>query len=312
MNGIKKNKWLVIVNPNAGAGNCKKDWPGIKELLETKNFDYEAVFTRKRFHAIIISRQKIREGFRKVIVVGGDGTLNEVINGLFAQKDFPTTEITLGLIPVGTGNDWARMFGISSEYEKALETIKKGNTFIQDAGRVLFMNKNQKQGRYFINIAGLGFDAVVTKKTNKLKERGKKSRLLYLWSIFAGLFGYKHMKANFTIDGTEYTNDIFSMNIGICRFNGGGMIQIPNAIPDDGKFDLTVIKKMRKLEIIRSLPTLYNGKINKHPKVLTYIGRKILIDSVKTVFIETDGENLGHTPFEFEIIPKSVKVITAI
>jgi len=137
------------------------------------------------------------------------------------------------------------------------------------------------------------------------------NKLLYFWNILTSLFGYKHFHAAVTVDGNLLECDIFSMNVGICQFNGGGMKQVPTAIPDDGIFDLTIIKKIGKFEILRSLPVLYNGKINSHPKVITLNGKKIQINSTKTIFLETDGENLGHTPFEFEIIPRSVKIVRA-
>lgn len=308
---MSEKKWIAIVNPNAGAGKCSKDWPEINNLLEKYQVMFEPVFTERRYHAMVLSRKMIRKGYRRIIVVGGDGTMNEVINGLFAQKDLITTDITLGMIPVGTGNDWARMFGISFHYEDAIKTLIKGKTFIQDAGRVIFNRSDRQVGRYFINIAGLGFDALVTRKSNNLKERGKSSKLLYFWNIFTSLFGYKHFHASVTVDGNLHECDIFSMNVGICQFNGGGMKQVPTAVPDDGIFDLTIIKKIGKFEILRSLPILYNGKINKHPKVISLNGKKIHIISEKTIFLETDGENLGHTPFEFEIIPRSVKIVRA-
>src|SRR5690606_32385111 len=119
-----------------------------------------------------------REGYREFIIVGGDGTLNEVINGIFAQKDLDPIEITIGMIPVGTGNDWCRMFGIPFNYHEAVKTILKGKTFIQDVGKVYFLRQQQQYKRYFINIAGIGFDAVVAKKGNDLKEQGKSSIFL--------------------------------------------------------------------------------------------------------------------------------------
>jgi len=303
-------KWLVIVNPNAGAGKCGKDWPLIDKILKKEGFEYDAILTSKRLHAMVIARSGIREGYRKMIIVGGDGTLNETINGIFAQKEIQTTEITLGMIPVGTGNDWARMFRIPPDYHKAVLTIKKEKTFIQDAGKVIFMKKDRKLNRYFINIAGIGFDAMVTLRSNALKEKGKRSPFLYFWNILLGLFGYRYFNAMVDVDGTVYETDIFSMNIGICKYNGGGMMQLPEAVPDDGIFDLTIIKRIRKIEIIRSLPKLYNGKINKHPRVLSCNGKNITIQATRNVMLETDGESLGHTPIQFEIIPRSVKVIT--
>ncbi len=307
---MSDKKWLIIVNPNAGAGKCKRDWPGIEKILREELPGFEPVFTNRRFHAMIIARNKINEGFTRIVVVGGDGTLNEVINGLFAQKQYQTTDITLGMIPVGTGNDWSRMFGIPFDYREAARVIKTGNTFVQDAGRVVFTKQNRKLGRYFINIAGIGFDAIVTKRSNELKEQGKNSQVLYFMNIFAKLFGYRHFTASLIIDGTTYQHDIFSMNVGICKYNGGGMLQVPDAVADDGQFDLTIIKKMRKLEVIRSLPKLYNGQIKTHPKVQSFMGKNIIIDSPRSIYLETDGESLGHTPFEFEIIPRSVRIIT--
>ncbi len=307
---MSDKKWLIIVNPNAGAGKCGRDWPTIEKILSEELQAYEIAFTVRRFHAMIIARNKIKEGCKKIIVVGGDGTLNEVINGLFAQKQYKTTDITLGMVPVGTGNDWSRMFSIPQNYREAVKTIKNGNIFIQDAGRVIFTNQGRKTGRYFINIAGIGFDAIVTKRSNELKEQGKNSQVLYFMNIFAKLFGYRHFTASLNIDGITYHHDIFSMNIGICKYSGGGMIQVPDAIADDGQFDLTIIKKMRKLEVLRSLPKLYNGRIKSHPKVQSFIGKNIIIDSRRSVYLETDGESLGHTPFEFEIIPRSVRIIT--
>jgi YegS/Rv2252/BmrU family lipid kinase len=303
-------KWLIIVNPNAGAGKCGKDWPEIESILKKEGIQYNLEITLRRFHAMVIARKRVLEGIRKIIVVGGDGTLNEVINGIFSQSLVPTHEIMLGMIPVGTGNDWARMFNISSDYLEAIKIIKEENTFIQDAGKVSFMNNDRQFKRYFINIAGIGFDAMVTSKSNRLKENGKSNPLMYFWNIFLGLFSYKFFNATINIDGVDSTYNIFSMNVGICKYSGGGMMQVPAAIPDDGIFDLTIIRKIGKLGVLKSLPMLYNGTINKHPKVSSLNGKNIRIESAKHVYLETDGESLGHTPMEFDIIPASVKVIT--
>lgn len=303
------NKWLVLVNPNAGTGKCRKDWPFINKILKEKEFDFITVFTKKRLHAIILTKKYICEGFRKIIVVGGDGTLNEVINGIFAQSICPSTEITVGMIPVGTGNDWARMFGIPADYNRAAEIILNRNIFVQDAGKAFFKLNNKNYNRYFINIAGTGFDALVTKKTNKLKERGKSGTLLYLLSILTGLFKYNPSKITIDIDGMKMKANIFSLNVGICKFNGGGMMQVPNADPADGLFDITIIYKLAKLSVIRNLGKLYNGSIISHPRVQSIRGKNIQITSKSPVYLETDGENLGHSPFEFDVIPASISII---
>jgi YegS/Rv2252/BmrU family lipid kinase len=306
----KNKEWLVIVNPNAGRRKGSRDWLKIRSLLVKHNFEFCEVFTERPGHAIEISRDYIEAGYKHIIVVGGDGTLNEVINGLFKQTKYPTTEVTFGMISIGTGNDWGRMLKIPSDYEEAILTIKECKTFIQDAGIVSYRSNENNVERYFVNIAGLGFDAVVTKKANRLKERGKGGPLLYFATIFSSLLNYRYVNAVINIDGKNYKNKIFSMNIGIGKYNGGGMMQVPGAIADDGLFDLTVIKKISKPDIIMSLRKLYNGRIIHHRKVDTYTGKSISIDSDTKIHLETDGESLGHTPIEFQIIPKSVQVIS--
>jgi len=305
----ENKEWVVIVNPNAGRQKGRRDWAKIRSLLVKHGFDFNEVFTERPGHAIEISKEYIEAGNKNIIIVGGDGTLNEVINGLFKQTKYPTTDVTFGVISIGTGNDWGRMLKIPSDYEKAILTIKECKTFIQDAGIVSYRSNENNIERYFVNIAGLGFDAIVTKKANRLKERGKGGPLLYFATIFSSLLNYRYVNAVINIDGKNYKNKIFSMNIGIGKYNGGGMMQVPGAILDDGLFDLTVIKKISKPDIIMSLRKLYNGNIVRHRKVETYTGKSISIDSDTEILLETDGESLGHTPIEFQIIPKSVQVI---
>ncbi len=301
-------EWLVVVNPNAGIGKAKKDWPKISELLDKHGFDYSAVFTEAPTHAIDIIVEQVAAGYRKIIAVGGDGTMNEVVNGIFKQKSVPTTDIRLGVISVGTGNDWVRTFGIPTEYAKAIQVLQHGRTLIQDAGTVSFMNGEKKGLRHFINMAGLGFDGLVAQKTNADKLKGKGNPLLYLVNLASSLFSYKSCGTRVSVNGKEIKDKIFSISIGIGQYNGGGMRQAPDAKPDDGLFDLTLIKDMGKLAVIANVRRLYNGTIKKHKRVESLTGKHIIIESDQPVLLEADGESLGHSPFEFHIVPKSVCV----
>ena len=305
------HRWLVVVNPNAGRRRGLIDWEKISGHLNRHHLQYTPFFTERPGHAteIVIERVE-KEGFRRILVVGGDGTMNEVVNGIFGQKRFKTTEITLGMITVGTGNDWGRMFGIPSDYEDAVKILTLDQTFIQDAGKVKYCTQDEPGDRYFVNIAGMGFDAEVTRKSNRLKEKGRGGVLLYFINIFTSLLNYRYVEALISVDGLNMENKIFSMNVGICKYSGGGMIQAPNAVPDDGLFDLTVIRKLSKPNVILSLKRLYNGTIHLHPKVDSFTGKSIRVESRDRIRLETDGESLGHTPIEFSIIPRSVKVLT--
>lgn len=300
---------LVIVNPNAGRGKGGKDWSRISALLSRCEIPFTVRFTKAPRHAIDLSIQGIREGFRRIIVVGGDGTMNEVVNGVFLQETCLTTEIELAMITVGTGNDWGRMFGIPQDYEEAVRVIQDRKLHLQDAGIINYFHGTEKQKRYFINIAGLGFDAVVARRTNQQKARGRNGKLLYMMNLLSSLISYRSTDTEVDIDGLRLRNSTFTISIGIGRFSGGGMMQTPEALPDDGLFDITVVKKIGKGDLIMNLRRLYNGSILDHPKIEGYKGKRIIIDSDPLIHVEADGESLGHSPIEFNIIPQAIFIV---
>jgi diacylglycerol kinase family enzyme len=213
------------------------------------------------------------------------------------------------MITVGSGNDWGRMFGIPTGYEEAIRLIARNNCRLQDTGAVHYYHGTRTEKRYFINIAGLGFDAMVVKRTNKQKELGRSGKTIYFWNLLRSLIAYRHTKTEIVIDGKAINNEVFSISLGIGRYSGGGMMQTPNAIADDGLFDITIVKRMRKAEIIRSLKKLYDGSILDHPKIEGYTGKVVLIDSDPPIHLETDGESLGHSPIKFQIFSKSINII---
>jgi len=304
----RPGEWLIIVNPNAGHEKGKKDWARISALLKKYKIEYVSYFTTRRRHAIELTIEGIGNGYRKILAVGGDGTMNEVVNGVFSQEYCPTEHISLGMITVGTGNDWGRMFGIPTDYEEAVRIISAGQIRLQDTGIVTYYNGIRRESRYFLNIAGLGFDAVVTRRTNIQKDKGHKGKAIYFLNLLRSLLFYRHTVTSVAIDGKIIQDDVFTISIGIGRFSGGGMMQTPNAIPDDGLFDITIIKKIRKGDVVMSLKMLYDGTILEHPRISGYVGKEILIDSDPLIHLEADGESLGHSPIEFRILPKSVNI----
>ena len=306
-------EWFVIVNPNAGKRKGEKDWLEIAAALTDAGIEFVNVFTEHRNHAVLLAQKYIENGYRNIIVVGGDGTLNEVVNGIFIQKHIPTNEITLAMIPVGTGNDWCRMFNIPGDYKQAVKLITKREIFVQDTGTIKYISNDGKEiTRYFINMAGMGFDALVAQKTNKQKDLGKSNPLSYVANIFLSLFSYTFTKVTILLDGEKIVSDIFSMSVGICQYNGGGMKQAPNALPDDGLFDMTLIKPVGKLKIIRNFLKLFDGTFTRMPEVSTYRSSKIIIHSEPPMYMEADGESLGHTPFVFNILPQSLNVVSGL
>ncbi len=308
----KDEDWLVIVNPNAGNKKGERDWPEISRLLENSGFRTKVFHTEHMLHAVELTRNGIENGYKNIIVVGGDGTLNEVLNGITSQKKTAIKDIKLGMIMVGTGNDWGRTFNIPAKYKKAINVIKKGKTFFQDIASVSYPEEDKKPKRYFINMAGLGFDGLVAKKTNQMKERGKGGKLAYISNLLLGLFQYRSIKINMIIDGKKvFSGKIFSMIIGIGQYNGGGMMQAPDAVPDDGQFEVSIFKSVSKLRIVVNLYRLYLGTISHVSFVKAFKGKNICIESIPpgSILLEVDGESLGKGPYEFQIYPKNLHVI---
>jgi len=237
-------------------------------LLNKYDIHYSHAFTEYKYHAVELTVQAIVKGYRNIIAVGGDGTLNEVVNGIFIQKTVSPSDITVGVIGVGTGNDWFRMYEIPHNYEECVRAIKNKRVFKQDVGVAEYYESSVRHTRYFINAAGVGFDAEVARRTNRLKDLGKRGALLYILSLIKALIRYRSTRINVKVDGKHFQHTVFSLTIGICRFNGAGMMQVPFALSDDGLFDVTIIKKISKLNVVANLPRLYNGTILKHSRVL--------------------------------------------
>lgn len=306
------NRWYVIVNPVAGRGDGLTDWPIISKLLRDNSILHDYVFTERQYHAIELAVEAVNRGFRRIIVVGGDGTIHEVVNGLFIQKAVPTQEIILSVIAVGTGNDWIRMFGIPRKYSEAIRAIVEGHSFLQDVGVIHYYKSSYRQSRYMANVAGIGFDAFVNRKYNHLKAEGKKGKWLYLWSTMKAILTYSSTGVKMYVDDKLVVNDlVYSAAIGIGKYNGGGMLQNPEAIADDGLFDLTVIRKMNPFKVLMNFKVLFNGKIYRLHTTSLDRGRKIRIESSPEIAVEVDGEALGYSPFDFEMIDRAVNVIVS-
>lgn len=310
MSGKSKTSWMVIVNPKAGSGHGLKDWPIISNQLNRSGVEFSCVFTERKYHAVELIVKAINDGYRKIVVVGGDGTVNEVVNGIFIQKIVPTTEIMLAVIPAGTGNDWVRMYGIPKVYTEAVKAIVSGRTILQDVGLISYKETMITHKRYMANVAGIGFDAMVNRRFNKLKDEGRNGKWLYLTSTLKALFKYRAKRFRILVDGKEFFDtDMFSATIGIGKYNGGGMLPMPAAVVDDGLFDITVIKEVTRFNVMWDFKKLYNGRIYKHPRVIATQGKIIEIESYPESPIEIDGEALGFSPFTFELVPRSICVV---
>ncbi|MEG1885403.1 MAG: diacylglycerol kinase family lipid kinase [Alistipes sp.] len=305
-------KWFVIVNPVAGSGRGLDHFPQISKLLRDEHIVYEPVFTEHKFHATELTVSAVKEGYRHIIVVGGDGTLHEVVNGLFIQQAVRPEEVLLAVIAVGTGNDWVRTFGISNRYQDAVHAIKEQHSFLQDVGVVSYEESHYAQSRYMANVAGAGFDAMVVRKFSHLQKKGRKGAWLYSWSLVRSFFRYKSTGVKVWIDDRlVYNNLLFSMAIGICKYNGGGMQQLPAAVADDGMLDVSLIRPVHFWHLLFRFHYLFNGGIYRIRHILQERGSKIRIESSPEISVEVDGELLGESPLEFTILHRAIRIVVS-
>jgi len=193
--------------------------------------------------------------------------------------------------------------------KKAVKIISDGKQMLHDIGMMTYFDGAEQKKRYFINIAGLGFESVVVRRTNYQKDRGHSGKAIYFYNLLMSLLSYRNTRAEIIVDGERNSADVFSISVGNGRYCGGGMRQTPDAIPDDGLLDVTVINGIGKIEIIRSLKMLYDGTILSHPRVEGYKCKNLKVSSDPLLWAEADGESLGHTPAEFSIIPAGINII---
>ena len=306
----REAKWFVVVNPTSGSGKGLTDYPLISKLLRDNGIRHEAVFTEHKHHAAELTVSAIESGYRHIIVVGGDGTLHEVVNGVFIQKRVESSEITIAMISTGTGNDWIRMFGIPTRYSEAIRAIKEGYTFLQDVAEVSYEETKVRQVRYMANVAGLGFDAAVIKRTLTSKAKGYLGRGGYFWCLMRSFFAHRATGTKIWVDDELiYNNLLFSIAIGVGKYNGGGIQQLPAAVADDGLLDITMIRPVHWWHVLFRLRRLFNGTIYSIGHVIHAQGKRIHIESSPETPLEIVGELYGHTPVDITVQPRQVRVI---
>jgi len=308
---MRENNWLVIVNPNAGGRLAEKEWPFIEKELEEQGFIFEIVLTQKPLHAIKLVDKKIGEGYRKIIAIGGDGTLHEIVNGIMKQNHVSPGEILLAMISVGSGNDWIKTHLISSNYKEAIQQIKTGNTISQDVGKITYMNGgNEPEERYFINSVGIGFDARVVKYILPNKSKGKSRKSDYIKGLIRSLVTHKNILSKLQLDNETIHAKIYNLTVGICKFKGGGFKMLPHAIPNDGKLAITLASRISKGKLIVSLPKIFGGKVDKIKYFEFFKVKDLLLDISKPVCTEADGEYLGLYPLQVSIVPQQLRLIS--
>ena len=185
-----QDTWKVIVNPNAGSGRGGREWDEISNLLKAADIKFSSEFSQFKYNSMDLVKKAYQEGYRKFIAVGGDGTIHEVVSGIMSLNTHDP-DVLLAVIPVGTGNDWGREWGVTTDHKQAVDLIAAGHTKIQDLAEVHSMKNGKENTRFMVNIGGLGFDANVCFKVDGYKDEGKTGSSLYIRGLLRAFFGYQ-------------------------------------------------------------------------------------------------------------------------
>jgi YegS/Rv2252/BmrU family lipid kinase len=243
----------------------------------------------------------IKAGAKTVVAVGGDGTINEVVNGFFENEREISHEVRLGIIPHGTGSDFARTLNLPRDPERGAALLHPGQPKLVDLLKVTYTaDDGSPKLRYSINITSLGMGGIVA-------ARAKGS---YLLATVHTACTFRGNSVRLTLDGTRTVEErITNVAVGNGQYHGGGMWLCPGASISDGLLDVTVVRYLPLFKLLMGIPTLYNGDILKHPKVTAYRAKHVQATSTEQVLVEIDGEPLGRLPMEISVVPNAIRVL---
>jgi len=306
MSGGRGNA-LVVVNPASAGGRTLTRWPRVDDALRSSAVDFQPHMTTAPGEATEVVRAALRTGCSLVIVVGGDGTLNEVVNGFFDDTGAAiNADAELALVPSGTGGDFRKSVAIPKSVAGCAEVIARGARSQIDVGRVDFADGTR---RFFINIAdcGIGGEVVARVNRSRYKSGGARGTAVFLGQSLAALLSFGGRAVRVTVDGEVMERHAQSVVVANGRCFGGGMRIAPHAEIDDGHFDVIVVAEMGRMRSITSLPALYRGRHLGRRGVEQRRGRVVHIEALaEPLLFDIEGEQVGSTPAMLTCVPKAL------
>jgi diacylglycerol kinase (ATP) len=307
---------LFIINPESDFGRTRAAWEGAKSMLNASGMQFDQHMTGGPGEATAVTRQALLEGVCQVVAVGGDGTLNEVVNGyLDPDGNRISSNARLALLPSGTGSDFKKTLALSN-LKTAVEALQSENTGSIDAGRVQFKDANgTARARFFINMVSIGLGGDVSSFVNGWRSRLPKwigGGTRFTLAAIRALTRYRTAGVDISFDlGHESCRLVHAnsnlMVIGNGRFAGGGMLLAPDARPDDGLLEVVITDGASRLDVIRELPRIRQGGYIKNPKVSAVKARSVSIVTDRPLPLDIDGESEGTTPAEFSVLPGAIR-----
>jgi len=304
---MNRSEAKVIVNPTASNGKVGKAWPQISQALVQRGLQFSTEWTQAPGHATEIARKAVADGFRHIVSVGGDGTVNEVVNGLVVEGRVDPS-IVMSIVASGTASDFARLFRLGQRPADVGQPVDEPAVRLMDIGEIQCILNGQPTTRYFVNVAGLGFDSEVCARVNRSSKRFG-GTIPYLSNLILTLFSYKNKDVELFADEQHLSGRFNSVIVCNGQYFGGGMWIGPQAAADDGILDIVILEDLNKLEFLTNVPRVYKGTHLTHPKVRSLRAREIQVQAKQRMFIQAEGELVGEAPARFRVLPATLRLL---
>ena len=293
---------VFLVNPASGNGATGRRWPELARRASALGLQGDTLLSERPGHLIELAREAVDGGATLVVAVGGDGTLNEVVNGVVGR------DAELASIPLGTGMDFGRTYDVPTKFEDAVRVALEGDVRTIDAGHVTYLTwSGETAERYFANVSSVGMSGAVAQRANGMsKVLGGK--VTFFYALTRVFLEWQNTEVTVRLDDAERRGRMHDVIVANGVWHGGGMMLAPDAAPDDGQFDVVLIGDVSKIDFLTTAPKIYKGKHVHHPKVEVLRSRRVEVDAPVPLPIELEGEQVGTTPAAFSVVPGALRV----
>lgn len=303
---VDPNKWGVIYNPRAGTRKVQKRWNKIKEYMDAKGVSYDYVQSEGFGSVERLTSILANNGYRTIVVVGGDGALNDAINGIMLSHADKKENIALGIIPNGIGNDFAQYWGLTTDYKKAVDALVENRRRRIDVGTCYYYDGQNHLTRYFLNAINIGLGARIVRITDQCKRFWGVKFLSYFMALISLIFERKQYRTHLKINGEHIRGRIMTVCIGSCWGYG----QVPSAVPYNGWLDVSVIYRPELHQLWSGLWYLINGRILNHKVVQPFRTQRVKVLRAQNASVDLDGRILDrHFPLEIGILHEAITLI---
>lgn len=302
--------WFIVVNPASGEGRARRHWPALARALTAAGVRFEAVHSEYAGHAEQLAQDGLAAGYRRLLAVGGDGSIHELVNGVFAARSVDPRELVVGVAPLGSGNDFARAHGMPARPQDMARLLLAGRSRLHDVGVLVPEGPGgpaPHAARCFVNVAGAGIDGYVLERL----PAGIPKRLGYLIAALRSLPGFRAPHFSLELDGRVRHEVLLLTLVAISPYCGGGMRFAPQAVMDDGLADVVTVEPVSLLRALLRIRRLFDGRFPQEPYARHELAASLRISADVPVPLEADGQRAGFTPVRITIQPRAVRVLTA-